>query len=42
VDRLSLKNIKKMSGKGKPVLADVKSFYSRAEADRLGFLYWRL
>jgi len=42
VDRLSLKNIKKMSGKGKPILADVKSFYSRAEADRLGFLYWRL
>jgi UDP-N-acetyl-D-galactosamine dehydrogenase len=42
VNGLSLKDIKGLSGKGKPVLADVKSFYSRVEADRLGFLYWRL
>jgi len=42
VEELSLERITEISGTGRPVLADVKSLYSKEEADRMGFLYWRL
>lgn len=42
VEGLSLERIREISGTGRPILADVKSLYSKEEADRLGFLYWRL
>ena len=42
VEGISLERITEISGTGRPILADVKSFYSKEEADRLGFLYWRL
>jgi UDP-N-acetyl-D-galactosamine dehydrogenase len=42
VEELNLERIRKISGTGRPILADVKALYAKEEADRLGFLYWRL
>ena len=42
VEALGLEAMKTICGTGKPILADVKALYSKEEADRLGFLYWRL
>lgn len=43
VEELGLERIKKMSSDGgRPILIDVKAFYSQEEARQAGFLYWRL
>jgi UDP-N-acetyl-D-galactosamine dehydrogenase len=41
VQELGLEQIKALSN-GVPILADVKAFYSKAEAHKMGFSYWRL
>ncbi len=42
VEELGLEGIKAISSSGMPILVDVKALYSKEEADKLGFLYWRL
>ncbi|MBN1843526.1 MAG: nucleotide sugar dehydrogenase [Deltaproteobacteria bacterium] len=42
VEGFGLEEIRKISRADMPILLDVKSFYSKREADEAGFLYWRL
>jgi len=42
VEELGLEEIKRISSDGVPILADVRAVYSREQADKLGFMYWRL
>ena len=42
VQELGLEKIRDLSRGDKPVLVDVKAFYSQGEAVRQGFAYWRL
>jgi UDP-N-acetyl-D-galactosamine dehydrogenase len=42
VQELGLEEIKGLSNADRPILVDVKAFYSKKEAQMLGFSYWRL
>ena len=42
IDEFDLKKYKEISNTGKPILIDVKGIYDRDEAEKEGFLYWRL
>ncbi len=42
VEEFDLEEIRRISRADMPILLDVKSFYSKREADEAGFLYWRL
>jgi UDP-N-acetyl-D-galactosamine dehydrogenase len=39
---LGLEGVREISSDGMPILIDVKALYSKEEAHRAGFLYWRL
>ena len=42
VQSLTLNKIKQLSNGKQPILIDIKGFYSKTDADRLAFSYWRL
>ncbi len=42
VKELDLERIRALSNGDKPIIIDVKAFYSNIDADEMGFSYWRL